>query len=486
MQPVMVSRRAFVSAAAVPAVSWAAPASAPAGKLRAGAATSNITPPLGSSLAGSMTDHIGTQVHDELHVRALALDNGSTRLAFAVCDLCVIPREQIDRAKELIQTHTGIPPSHVLVSAVHTHSAPPAAHLFQSKADPHYLEFLVVRIAAAVRLAVGRLEPARIGWGLGRQDQLVFNRRYFMRPGTVPPDPFGRTTDTVLMNPGIRNPNVVKPAGPVDPDVGVLAVEALDGRPISVLGNYALHYVGDVGGGDISADYFASWADAMERLAGEAGSRRYPPFVPLLTNACSGNINNVDVLHGSAGHTPPYTHIRQVADALAAECHRVWRGLRFSDTVPLAASVEELELALRMPSPEDLAAARRTLSSAPATGQLRDRAQIYARETVILAETYPNMVRTPLQALRIGDLAIGTWPGEAFVELGLEVKAKSPFRPTMLIELANDYRGYIPTVEGFQQGGYETWRAKSSCLETQAAPRMTASLLRQLHSLAQS
>jgi neutral ceramidase len=70
--------------------------------------------------------------------------------------------------------------------------------------------------------------------------------------------------------------------------------------------------------------------------------------------------------------------------------------------------------------------------------------------------------------------------------MGLEVKAKSPFHPTFLIELANDYRGYIPTVEAFSQGGYETWRAKSSCLETQAAPRMTASLLRQLHTLAES
>ena len=68
--------------------------------------------------------------------------------------------------------------------------------------------------------------------------------------------------------------------------------------------------------------------------------------------------------------------------------------------------------------------------------------------------------------------------------MGLEIKAKSPFRPTMLIELANDYRGYIPTVEGHRNGGYETWRAKSSYLEVQAAPKLVAAALRGLAALA--
>src|SRR5262249_27725267 len=99
------------------------------GKLRAGAAVSNITPALGASLAGGMTDRFGTEVHDELHVRSLALDNGETRLAIAVVDSCAVPRSVIDRAKELLRQHTEIPPSHALISATHTHSAPPATHL---------------------------------------------------------------------------------------------------------------------------------------------------------------------------------------------------------------------------------------------------------------------------------------------------------------------------------------------------------------------
>ena len=103
---------------------------------------------------------------------------------------------------------------------------------------------------------------------------------------------------------------------------------------------------------------------------------------------------------------------------------------------------------------------------------------------MILSESYPKTVRTPIQALRIGQLGVATFPGEAFAELGLAVKANSPFQSTMLIELANDYRGYIPTVEAHEHGGYETWRAKSSYLEKEAAPKMVAAAKRGLAELA--
>src|SRR5262249_26374737 len=128
------------------------------GKLRAGANVSNITPPLGCSLAGGMTDRIGTEVHDELHVRSLALDNSETRLAIAVVDPCPVPRAITDRVKELTRQHTALPPSQVLIAATHTHSAPPATHLFQSVPDPKYVEWLAVRIADCLRLAVQRLQ----------------------------------------------------------------------------------------------------------------------------------------------------------------------------------------------------------------------------------------------------------------------------------------------------------------------------------------
>lgn len=302
----------------------------------------------------------------------------------------------------------------------------------------------------------------------------MFNRRYFMKPGTIPPDPFGRTTDRVLMNPPVGSPNIIKAAGPTDPDVGVLAVESLDGRPICLLGNYALHYVGGTGAGHISADYFGAWANSIRRVA--------EPVVPILTNGCSGNINGINFL-GQPVKSQPYVQIEQYAGTLAAECQRVGRKIEFHESVELAASMEELELGVRLPDAGDVAAARKLLGGAVAGNQYKDRSQIYARETLLMTGTFPKRVKTFVQAMRIGPLGIATFPGEAFVELGLEVKAKSPFKPTFVIELANDYRGYIPTVEGHEMGGYETWRAKSSYLEKEAAPKLVAAALRVLDRL---
>jgi neutral ceramidase len=480
------NRRQFMASAAA-SLSYAAAQRGedPAGgKLLGGASLSNITPALGCSIAGGMTNEVGTEIHDELHVRSLVLDNGQTRLALAICDLCALPREPIERAKQLIERQTGIPHSHILISATHTHSAPAAAHLFQSVPDPKYVDWLVGRIADGVRRAVNHLQPARIGWGSGREGSLVFNRRYRMKPGTGGTDPFGRDSDTVKMNPGIDNPGVIGPAGPVDPEVSVLAVESLDGRPICVLASYALHYVGGVGAGHISADYFAAWANSMAALAGlPNGQTAYPPFVPILANACSGNINNIDVRPGPHARRRPYEKMQKVADILAAECYRTWRAMKLEDAVALAASEEEVELGVRLPDAGDVAAARKILAASPKGELYRDIPQIYARETVILSESYPASVKTVVQAMRIGPLGVATFPGEAFVEMGMEVKSRSPFKPTMMIELANDYRGYIPTVEAYDMGGYETWRAKSSYLERQAAPKLVAAALRRLSAL---
>jgi len=447
-------------------------------RFHAGAATANITPLLGCSQAGSMSDHIATEIHDELHVRALVLDNGNARLALATIDSCAVAQEVLDAAKQEIAAETKIPPAHVLLSATHTHSAPPGAFLFQSKPDAFYQRWMGMRIVDCVRMAAGRLQPARIGWGVGSEPSLLFNRRYRMKPGTIPPDPFGGTTDKVLMNPPAGSPNILEPSGPIDPDVGLLAVHTPDDRPLALYGSYALHYVGGVPGTHISADYFPLWGRHLLRLAGVTS-----PCITALANACSGNLNNFNALNPPAKPYPPYRRMDEVAAILAAESYRVWKGIEFHKWVELGAALDSLECGVRLPSGNDVAAAQRTLAQA-GPGPYKDRSHIYALETMQLHDRYSPTVQVPIQALRIGSLGIATFPGEAFTELGLEVKKKSPFATTFLVELANGYYGYIPTEEAFQVGGYETWRAKSSFLAPDSAPRMTARALRHLASLA--
>ncbi len=212
-------------------------AAEPGGEFRAGAATSNISPPLGVSINGGMRDRLADGIHDELHARCLVLDDGRSRLAFVTCDSCMVPLEVVQSAKNLIREHTGIEADHVLISATHTHSAPASSPVFQSDAVPGYGRFLATRIADGVRRAVNNLEPARIGWGVGSEPDQVFNRRWRMKPGTVPTNPFGSDADQVKMNPPAGSPDLIEPAGPTDPDVSVVYVQASGGRPIALLAN---------------------------------------------------------------------------------------------------------------------------------------------------------------------------------------------------------------------------------------------------------
>ncbi|MBW3630706.1 MAG: neutral/alkaline non-lysosomal ceramidase N-terminal domain-containing protein [Gemmatimonadetes bacterium] len=438
---------------------------------RAGAATSNITPALGSSINGNMQDARAAHVHDELHVRALALDDGQTRLMIAVVDNCMVPREVFDEAKRLVQEHTGLPPEHMLMSATHTHSAGTAVAIFQSEADPEYLEFLTVRIADAARRAMNNLEPARVGWGTGQVPDQLFNRRWRMRPGTIPPNPFGGT-DQVRMNPPAGSPDLLEPAGPTDPELSIVSIQARDGRPIAILANYSLHYVGGTKEGELSADYFGAFAERMQELL--AADRLDPPFVGMMSNGTSGDVNNTDHRRKYAAR-PAYAQIRAVSATVAAEALRVYRAIPHADWVPLAARQTELTLGVRLPGPADLERARRIMLGARGPS-MQTREEIYARETVLLGG-HPSSVPVLLQVLRIGDLAIAAIPCEVFAEIGLELKRRSPFPATFTISLANGYNGYLPTPEQHALGGYETWRARSSYLEVGASPMIVERLM---------
>lgn len=439
---------------------------------KAGAAASNITPRLGLSIAGNMADVLGTHIHDELQARCLVLDDGERRMALVLVDSCMVPRELFEEAKERLKADIGLDPDFVLMAATHSHSAPATAKVFRSNPDPEYAKFLVGRIVDGVKRAVNQLEPARIGWGFGAEPTQVFNRRWKMKPGTVPENPFGSTAEKVKMNPARGDENLVDPAGPTDPQVSVLSVQALDGRPICVLANYSLHYVGGVGGGHVSADYFGMFADDVEELLG-AGYQD-PPFVGMLSNGTSGDINNINFREQGQPQAP-YEQMRKVADLVAKETHRVLGEIQYQDWVDLNAKTKVLELGVRKPSTEEIERAKAFLTKEadPRTFGLRT---VYAQETVDL-ENYPETVQVPMQALRIGELGIAAIPCEVFVEIGLAIKAESALKPVFTIELANGYNGYLPTVEQHGNGGYETWRAKSSYLEVDAAPKVLSTVL---------
>lgn len=170
-----------------------------------------------------------------------------------------------------------------------------------------------------------------------------------------------------------------------------------------------------------------------------------------------------------------------VADTVAAEALRALTAVKYQNWVSLGSRQKEISLGVRRPSKEEVNRAKEIMAKAKSP-VMKTMEEIYARETVLM-DSYPSRVSIILQTFRLGDLAITAVPCEVFVEIGLEVKEKSPFKPTFTISLANGYNGYLPTPTHHKLGGYETWRARSSYLEEDASLKVTATLFDLLNQL---
>ena len=443
---------------------------------QAGAATSNITPSIGTDIIGGFVPYPSKHIHDELYARCLVLDDGTTKLALVVCDLLGIHRGVSDEARRLIAEYSGIPRECVMISATHTHSA--ASALGQDRLSPEqtldeYQKFVARRIADGVARAINNRRPAQIAYGTVDVPEHLFNRRWHMRPGTVPLNPFGGS-DLVKMNPPAGSPNLVEPAGPIDPAVSLISVRTLDGRPISILSAYSLHYVGGVGATDVSADYYGVYSEHLQRLvaADLKSDTDQPPFVAMMANGTSGDINNINFQNPRPAKKP-YEQMRYVAEDVASKVFAMLPTLKYQNQASLKASYREPTIAWRRPTPEQRKWAEETIAAGAKSPS--DLSFIYAQRAMRLAEC-PETTTIPLQVLRIGDVCIGTMPCEVFCEIGLEFKTRCAIQPAFMISLAHGYFGYLPTPRQLQLGGYETWIGTNR-LEPEASNKLLANLL---------
>ena len=443
-----------------------------AASLRAGAATSNITPPIGADVIGGFVPFPSTHVHDELHARCLVLDDGRTKLALVVCDLVGFHHDISTEARKLIASACGIPPECVLISATHTHSASSAWGkdvLKHNQPLDDYQRFVARRIADGVVRGVNNLRPAEISFGTAEAPEHLFNRRWSMRPGTMPTNPFGGT-DQVMMNPPAGSPNLVEPAGPTDPTISFIAVREPGGCPISVYAAYSLHYVGGVSSGHISADYYGLFCQHLKELLG--AERQEPPFVAIMANGTSGDVNNIN-FRNPPPPKAPYEQMRFVAEDVASKVHAAIGKSTYRSDVTLAARYREPVIVWRRPNSEQRAWAKRTVEKGPQATQ--DLPYFYAQRTQRLAEP-SETTPVPIQVLRIGDAILGTMPCEVFCEIGLDFKRRCPQQPAFLVSLSHGYFGYLPTPRQHELGGYETWLG-TNFLERTASDKLLVELI---------
>ena len=478
-QNLLIGRRwqAFVSAVVFVTLLTLASHNATA-ELSAGAAKVDITPQVGVSLDGPISKN-GTvkSIHDPLHARALVLDEGDSRIAIVIVDNCMTGRDVFDKAKNAIHQETGLPVNRILAAATHTHAAPRTGHIGRAKIDDEYHELVSNGVRDAVCLAIENLKPARIGYSSFRRPELIACRRFRCQPGTVDVNPFGFGGEEIKSVAG-RTTGLIGPAGPIDPQFSVLSVQHADGTPLCVLGNFSVHYCGGYQRGVVSADYFGVYCRELESLLTREGVRgeEYPDFIGIMSNGTSGNTG---AFQSSTGKNfKPFEGMNHYGRMLADETMQVLEQIEYASEPKIAMIQRQVTLGVRKPDPDRLQWAADVLANPKAKHPHRW-SITYAQEAQHLA-SYPDTKSIILQAIRIGDVGIGSAPSEVFAETGLAIKEGSPIPHTFTIELANGYGGYLPPREQHMLGGYETWPARSSYLEIDAESKIREAILEML------
>jgi neutral ceramidase len=436
-----------------------------AGEIRLGAAAVKITPPTGTPMAGYYHKRGSEGVLDEIYAKAVVLDDGKTAAAMVVCDLIGLPRGLVLDARRLVEQKTGIPASHVMISATHTHTGPlvigdSTMDDLVTEGSPlskDYAAQLPKWIAQAVEEAHKRREPAAIAYATQYEPKLSYIRRFWMKDGTVG------------WNPGVRNPNTVRPIGVIDPQVHVVYAETKTNKPVLTYVNFAMH-LDTTTGVRISADYPATLARLLADYKG-------PEMLTMFANGACGNINHVNVNWTAAQSSPESA--KRLGTILAADALKAYAELKSVKDTTLRVCSEVVELPLAKHTDEELKKAREIAARRGAGAPFLEQVKAYRILDVAAQQGKPMDV--DVQVFSLGrDIAWVALPGEIFVELGLNIKAASRFQQTNIIELSNGRGHYFPHRSAFSEGQYEVI---SSCLAEGAGELLTATAIRLLGEL---
>ncbi len=400
---------------------------------KVGVATVDISPThFPAIIAGGFLEGQAKQLQDPLYARCFVVDNGKTRLAFAIVDSCMMPQSLIDEAKRSASQQCGIPIDHMMVSATHTHSAPAAMGCLGTRPDKEYIATLPDKIAKGIVAADANRVPARIGWGAIQDWEDTHNRRWIRKPEKKIVDPFGQATGLAHMHPGYLSPDVIGPSGPVDPTLSVIAMQTNDGQPLGVFANYSQHYFG---ASPVSADYYGYFCKYVAELLGVKGDGN-GPFVCAMSQGTSGDCMWMDY-----GSPKSDLTVQRYAERVARNAVKVLKNIEYRDWVELNIVEKKIQLQYRTPSEERLAWAR-PIAARIANDVPKDRTEVYAQEALILHERKQTELK--LQAIRIGELTMATLPNEVYALTGLKLRSRAPSRAHFNIELANGAEGYIP------------------------------------------
>ncbi len=363
--------------------------------IKVGFGASKVTPGLGVFMAGYFHERRATAVHDDLYAKAMLFDDGKTIAGILCCDLICLHSKEVKKIRELISEKAKINGENIMVCATHTHTGP-QTRIFRipegGEATLKWLEEFPEMAVDAVIEAKNNFELCTVAGGISYEDRIAFNRRYKMKDGTV------------QTNPGYKNPNIIEPAGPIDPEVGIISFTNENGKLKALYVNYSCH-LDCVGGTEISADYPGYLTRRLQERIDDK------TFV-MYTNGACGDINHINV--NSPYHRQGHEHSRWMGETLAGDVCEALKKMTVLSCEDVAVASKIIQLPMR----ED------------------------ADKTIGECE---------IQAIKLGDIGFVGIPAEYFVEFQLDIKKRSPFKRTFVSELANGWVGYVPTKKAFDE-----------------------------------
>jgi len=439
---------------------------------KAGFAERDITPEIGMEAPGGYGKSYHRSIHDPCKVRASVFDDGRSEVAIVGIDALGIRRETVTKVRKAIEEKTGIPADAIQIVASHSHSSGPLVWIMPGEfdhasdlvkrlaydestcVDPKYLAKVEKALIDAVAEAHDRRVESKAGVGKGREETVAFNRRFKMRNGLT------------FTHPGQGNPDIIEPAGPVDPEVGVIgAWDAKD--PSKLLGcivNFSCHATTSPGG--ISANYPYYLEKVIRGYYGK-------DCVVVFVAGASGDVTQVDNL--SPHQNPSGERWAQlVGGKVGAEALKVLLSMEPGTLAPVAARTKVWPIKRRVPRPERV---EKSLAIVEGDKSKSDPTEwTFAKEIVMLDALLKKepTAEVEVQVVQVGPAVFVSDPAEYFCEYGLEIKAASGFPFSFPVSLANGCVGYVPTEKSFgaDGGGYETRLTSYSNLEIPAGNQM--------------
>ncbi len=418
--------------------------------LKAGFARVNINPPMGISIRGYYKVRLAEAILDDLEINALALELGDVKTLLLSIDHCGVAQELSMEFRKAASASTGIPTENIIIAATHTHTGPGLLLETEDELIKEYTAFVKKRFADVAKFAVDDLKPAKMGFGKGTAPNVAFIRRYVMKDGSL------------KTNPGVNNPDIVRPAGDTDESVNVLRFDR-EGADSIVFVNFANH-PDVVGGCKISADWPGLLRTNVEKILDNTKC--------IFFNGAQGDVNHVNV-HPKGGDlngmfmdfddvSRGYSHAQYIARVVTGGVLQAFDKVEYIDVDTLKSEQRVIAVPSNKADPKDLPEAHRIndLHNAgkdhelPYEGMMLTTVVAEAARMVRL-ENAPDTFDMTLSAMIIGPVAIIGIPGEPFSGIGFGLKATEGYEMILPCCLSNGSQGYFPMQDSYDEGGYE-------------------------------